>query len=318
MDQMRKSPAYDYGALGLVAYYLATGYSYFVGCTAEQIAETWEKGISLPEEMDSRIKMLLQGLLQFDENRRFGYEQVYDWYKGSFVQVVQPKKLYTDTQTQVQASLWFGIFDGQVINVTTIQELVVQMKKHWEQAGMKLRDTNFFRFINQFYPDGSMTERIKSFIEDGDMDAGIFKTIYTLSDNAELVYKGKNYGNIPNMIQAVTEQDPDAQELISKGLLLFYLEAMGYSVETAQAMQSVLNQRNCSENYRIRTIGYMFATEKVYKGMRSIDELRTMVCGMGLEEIDVLVQDEAFLAWLYVMGMPELSVSMASAKGGLA
>lgn len=315
MNKMKKSPAYDYGALGLVVYYLATGYSYFVGCTAEQIAESWEKGIALPEEMETRIKMLLEGLLQFNEDSRFGYEQVHDWYKGSFVQAVQPKKLYTSVKSQVQASLWFGIFDGQVVNVTSVEELVLQMKKHWEQAGMKLRDTNFYAFIDKFYPDGSMTARIRSFLEESDLDAAVFKTIYTLSDNAELVYKGKKYGTVPNMIQAVAQQDADAQELISKGLFLFYIESMGYPAETYQAMQEILGMKNCSENFRIRTIGYMFATDKSFDGVSSIDQLRTKVCGMSLEEIDRLVADEDFLAWLYVAGMPELSVSMAAGRG---
>lgn len=316
MDQMKKSPAYDYGALGLVVYYLATGYSYFVGCTAEQIAESWEKGIPLPEEMETRIKMLLEGLLQFNESSRFGYEEVHDWYKGSFVQAVQPKKLYTNVKSQVQASLWFGIFDGQVVNVSSVEELVLQMKKHWEQAGMKLRDTNFYAFIDKFYPDGTMTAKIRGFLEESDLDAAIFKTVYTLSDNAELVYKGKKYGNVPNMVQAVADGDADAQELISKGLFLFYVEAMGYPAETYQAMQEILSLRECSEHFRIRAIGYMFSGDKVYEGMSSIDQLRTKVCGMTLEEIDELVKNEDFLAWLYVNGMPELSVSMAVARGG--
>ena len=315
MDQMRKTPAYDYGALGLVAYYLATGYSYFVGCTAEQIAESWEKGIVLPEEMETRIKMLLEGLLQFDENRRFGYADVHDWYKGSFVQVIQPKRLYTKTQAQVKASLWFGIFDGQVVNVTSIEELVAQMKKHWEQAGMKLRDTNFYGFVDKFYPDGGMTAKIKRFLVDSDLDSAVFKTIYTLSDNAELVYKEKKFGSVSNMIQAVADQDPDAKELINKGLFLFYIEAMGYSAETYQAMQEILSMRNGTESFRIRTVGYMFAPDKSYKGMTSIDQLRTKVCSMTLEEIDQMVKDEDFMAWLYVMGLPELSLGMAEVRG---
>lgn len=315
MDQMKKSPAYDYGALGLVVYYLATGYSYFVGCTAEQIAESWEKGISLPEEMDSRIKMLLSGLLQFDEQRRFGYEQVYDWYKGSFVQAVQPKKLYADIKTNVNASLWFGVFDGQVINVTTIAELVVQMRKHWEQAGVKLQDNNFYRFIDAFYPERDMSAKIRGFVNDNDLDAAIFKTIYTLSDNAELVYKGKNYGDAAKLIRAVTEEDADAKELIAKGLFLFYIEAMDYPAETYQTMQEVLNLKHCPESFRILTVGYIFAADKSYNGMRSVDDLRTAVCKMTLEEIDELVKKEDFLAWLYVMGMQNASISIITTGG---
>ena len=315
MDRMKKSPAYDYGALGLVIYYMATGYSYFVGCSAEEIASGWEKGIALPEEMDTRIKMLLKGLLQFDESQRFGYEQVYDWYKGSFVQAVVPKQLYTQRPAQVEASLWFGIFDGQTVDVTSVEELVVQMKQHWDQAVMKLRDTNLYHFVNCFYPDGSVTEKIKRYLEEGDNDAAVFKTIYTLSDNAELVYKGKKYGSVSNLIQAMVEQDADAKEIISKGLFLFYVEAMGYPQETYQSMQQILSLKRCPEEFKIRVIGYMFAKDKVCNGWTSIDAMRSAVCNMSLSQIDELVQSVDFLAWLYVMGMQEQALSMVCAKG---
>jgi primosomal replication protein N'' len=128
MDRMKKSPAFDYGALGLVVYYMATGYSYFAGFTAEEIAEGWDRGIRIPDELDTRIKMLLKGLLQAEESMRFGYEQVCDWYRGSFVQATAPKKLYAQQKSSGNVSLWFGYFDGQVVDVTSVEELVQQMR----------------------------------------------------------------------------------------------------------------------------------------------------------------------------------------------
>lgn len=315
MDRMKKSPAYDYGALGLVVYYMATGYSYFVGSSAEEIAAGWEKGIHVPEELETRIKMLLKGLLQFQESMRFGYEQVYDWYKGSFVQAVAPKKLYTQKQNDVEASLWFGYFDGQTVDVTSVEELVMQMKRHWEQAVMKLRDTNLYRFLDCFYPDGSVSEKIRGFMEKGDSDAAVFKTVYTLSDNAELVYKGKNIGTIARLIELLVEGDEDAKELISKGLFLFYVEAMGYPQETYRSIQEILSLKHCPEEFKIRVIGYMFAQNKVCNGWSSIADLRSAVCKMSLAEIDELVCRVDFLAWLYVMGMKDQALSMAAARG---
>jgi hypothetical protein len=80
-------------------------------------------------------------------------------------------------------------------------------------------------------------------------------------------------------------------------------------------IQNVLALKNCSDAYRIHIINYMFASDKAYNGMASIDALRTAVCKMTLDEIDELVKKEDFLAWLYVMGLPDLSVSMATIRG---
>lgn len=315
MDRMKKSPAYDYGALGLVIYYMATGYSYFVGCTSEEIAAGWESGIRLPDEMETRIKMLLKGLLQFQEGMRFGYEQVYDWYKGSFVQAITPKKLYTQKDSGVEASLWFGIFDGQTVDVTSVEELVAQMKLHWDQAIIKLRDSNFYRFLDSFYPDGSVSEKIRGFLEDSDNDAAAFKTIYTLSDNAELVYKDKKFGTVSRLIEALVDGDDNAKELFSKGLFLFYVKAMGYPEDTYRSIQEILAMKRCPEEFKIRVIGYMFAQNKVYNGWAGIDNLRSAVSGMSLQEIGTLVDSVDFLAWLYVMGMKDQALSMVAARG---
>jgi len=317
MDRMKKGPAYDYGALGLVVYYMATGYSYFAGFTAAEIAAGWEQGIRIPEELDTRIKLLLKGLLQSEENLRFGYEQVFDWYKGSFVQAAAPKNLYTKAQASQGVSLWFGIFDGQVVDVTSVEELVRQMRLHWDQAVIKLRDTNLYYFLDHFYPDGSVSAKIRGFLEDGDEDAAVFKTLYTLSDNAQIVYKGRVYGSASNLIEAMAAQDPTAKELIGKGLFLFYVDAMGYPPETYRTMQEILAMNHCPETFRLRVIGYIFAEDKVYNGWRSLDQLCAAVCGMTLDQIDALTAKPEFLAWLYVMGLREQALSMITMRGSV-
>lgn len=315
MDRMKKGPAFDYGALGLVVYYMATGYSYFAGFSAAEIAEGWEQGIRIPEELDTRIKMLLKGLLKAQENLRFGYEEIHDWYKGSFVQATAPKKLYSQQKPDTNVSLWFGYFDGQVVDVTDPQELVQQMRLHWDQAVIKLRDSNLYHFLDCFYPDGSVSAKIRSFLEDGDEDAAVFKTIYTLSDNANIIYKGKEYGTASKLVEAMVRNDPDAREMIGKGLFLFYVNAMGYPAETYRAMQDVLSLKHCPESFKLITIGYMFAEKKIFNGWQSIDELRSAVCNMTLEEIDVLVSKVGFLAWLYTMGLKDQALSMVRMRG---
>ena len=310
MDLMKKGPAFDYGALGLVIFYMATGYSYFAGLSAAEIAEGWERGIQIPAELDTRIKMLLKGLLRPEESLRFGYEQVLDWYRGSFVQASAPKKLYSQNQGNVNVSLWFGFFDGQIVDVTSVEELVAQMRLHWDQAVLKMRDSNFYQFLDSFYPDGEVTAKIRGYLDEGDDDSAVFKTIYTLSDNAQIVYKGRNFGTATKLIEALVAQDPDAREIIAKGLFLFYVDVMGYPPDTFRAMQEILAMKHCSESFKLQIIGYMFADDKSYNGWKNVDHLRTAVSGMSLDQIEDLVKKTDFLAWLYVIGMKEQVLSI--------
>ena len=158
VNRTKRTPAFDYGSLGLVVYYLATGRSYFSGMSSSAIAESWMKGIQIPAELDTRIKMLLEGLLVSDEKLRYSYLDVRNWYKGSFVQVKKDESVFTKKQPQGNVRLWFGIFDGQSIEVSSIPELVQQMKQHWQQAGMKLTDTNFYNFLDKASGSPALSE----------------------------------------------------------------------------------------------------------------------------------------------------------------
>ena len=64
------SPAYDYGAFGLVLCRLVLGYSLFDGCSEEAIAKAWSDGIKLPSSISGRIETLtIMILMLFDCNR---------------------------------------------------------------------------------------------------------------------------------------------------------------------------------------------------------------------------------------------------------
>lgn len=67
-----KTPAYDYGALGLVLIKLATGHSLFEDLDMTTITQMWEDGIEVPENIDGRLRRLISGLLVEDEQKRFG------------------------------------------------------------------------------------------------------------------------------------------------------------------------------------------------------------------------------------------------------
>lgn len=307
---MNKTKAYDYGSLGLVVLFLATGYSYFSGYSAEQISAGWKRGIEIPEELETSVKRLLEGLLVYDESKRFGYEDVRAWYEGSFVRVAQQKELYAADTKEKGMTLWIGIVDGQVVEVSSIREWVHCMKENWELAVGRLGDRNIDRFIDSFYPDGQKSREIREMANGNDRDVALFKIIYSLSDVADFVYKGRKYHDISNLIKAVYEGDKTAVEAVEKGLLMFYLVRMGYSEDVICTLEEIMNLKNCPDEFKTGIIGYAFSGRKEYNGWSSVEQLREAVCEMDITEIEALTKNTDFLAWLYVMGLKETALSI--------
>ena len=315
VNRTKRTPAFDYGSLGLVVYYLATGRSYFSGMSSSAIAESWMKGIQIPAELDTRIKMLLEGLLVSDEKLRYSYLDVRNWYKGSFVQVKKDESVFTKKQPQGNVRLWFGIFDGQSIEVSSIPELVQQMKQHWQQAGMKLTDTNFYNFLDKASGSPALSEKVRKIVAENDLDAAVFKTIYLLSKDSDIVYREKNYGDASAFVQKIIESDDaDVKEILLTGLFRYYLEQLGYPDDMKRMLDEILGLRDVSDAFKMRVFSYVFSAQKEYNGCGGVDALRTMVAASDLETVEKITEDEAFFAWLYSQGMGDLAIAMLRAK----
>ncbi len=315
VNKVKKTTAFDYGSFGLVVFYMATGYSYFANMSTTGITETWAKGIEIPDTLDTRIKMLLKGLL-CDEKERFGYKEVKDWYDGSFVHVVKPKDVFAKKKTSNVMTLWFGVIDNENIDVSSVSELVTQMKKHWKQAKYKLKDENLFSFLNQFDNTHDLVEEIRKIVKENDEDSAVFKVIYTLSSDSDIVYKGKNYGDAAKFIsELATNPDDDAREIILKNLFHFYISKMGYSDEVMCIINEIISLNGCSERVKVNILNYVFSKNKAYNNWNTIEEMRADVSNMSLQEIDELSDNEEFIAWLYSQGLKELSMEMANYGG---
>lgn len=316
VDKMKKTTAYDYGSLGLVVYYMVTGYSKFAGMSTEAIAKEWVNGITLDEIVDTRMRMLLQGLLVTDENTRFGYSEVKEWYDGSFLTVAKAKKTLAERKTKSNAVLWFGIFDGESIEVSSLKELAMQMTKHWNQAKNKLRDENLYDFLDKLDETKALSAEIRGFVNENNEDAAVFKTIYTLYNDSNIYYKGVNYGVASSFMASVAEgMNDDIKELLLSDLFEFYVNKMEYPSDTLKEFKAVLNMKNCPDDFKSNLLSYLFSAEKSYKGIKSLDELRTKVCDMNLEQINEISNDIKFIAWLHYMGLKEQAMTMLSYRG---
>ena len=311
VNRAKRTPAFDYGALGLVIYFLATGRSYFSGMRPDEIAESWLRGIQIPAELDTRVKMLLEGLLNANEQNRYGYNEVRDWVRGSFVHSAEPTSVFAEEKAPVSAHLWFGILDGRNINVTSVPELVTCMKTYWDQAKNKLRDANLYKFLLAAARDPAAAKQVRRIADENPPDAAVFKTLYYLSQDADIVYKGVNYGDAPAFVkQASAAPTAEIREVLFTGLFAYYLAQLGYSEDMVRTVEEITALADVSERFRLRVFSWVFSADKEYRGCRDLDALRSMIAGKELAEIDGIANDEAFIAWLYAQGDRTLALAM--------
>ena len=71
--------------------------------------------MELPSQINGRISILIKGLLNEDEEQRWGYIQVKRWCEGEYMRPTN-RSIYAKAKTKVQNKpLIFGKFDGQII-----------------------------------------------------------------------------------------------------------------------------------------------------------------------------------------------------------
>ncbi len=306
-----KTPAYDYGSLGLVLIKLATGHSLFEGLDTATIAQMWEDGIEVPESIDSRLRRLISGLLEKDEQKRFGYEEVKKWCEGEFVRIID-YRIYTGEDFEEESTepdpLIFGIFDDRIVTVSSLKELAAAISENWNHAKKQLKKRTFYEFIAQF--DKDMEKDIREYSKLADEDQAVFYTLYRIRKNPNLIYKGVNYGGAKEFINSLnSEITPDMRAIISNGLFEFFLKINGYEPALIDQVHRIIQLDNNNPDFVPRVLYYLFNREKEYeingKVITTIDELIEEIVNMELSEIEELTEDPRLLAWLYSVGFKD-------------
>ncbi len=312
VGQEVKTTAYDYGSFGLLVFYMVTGYSYFANWPSDKVIEKWQTGIDIPQNIDGRLRGLMNHLLQIDEQQRYGYEDIKNWYEGAYVKYEKPKNIFKSAEQSKSKSLWLGIFENESIEVDSVPALVDKLKKHWNLARYRIKDTNLYDFID-FY--GFPGDVIAGYVKESDVDSAIFKTIYTLSDKSELVYKGKFYSNEEAFFSEVDENDETANEMISKNLLTFYLKQMGKPLKEIEEVRLLEDNKSLPIKFKVWALKYILTANKSFNSWNTLDDFINNLNSIGIQEIYQLVQDEKFLAWLYSKGLTNEVLQIISNKG---
>ena len=302
-----KTPAFDYGSLGLVLIKLATGHSLFEGLDMTTITQMWEDGIEVPENIDGRLRRLITGLLVEDEEKRFGYEEVKKWCEGEFVKIKE-NRIYSEDDFEEETEpdpLIFGIFDDRIVTVGSLKELSVAIAENWNHTKKQLKRAPFYEFLSQF--DKDLEDEIREFSKLQDEDSAVFYTLYRIRKNPNLIYKGINYGSAKDFVTSLNNDiTPDMRAIINNDLFEYYLKVNGYEPALIDQTRRIIKMTSNDPDFIPRMLYYLFNREKAYelhgKSITSIEEFINEIVNMELSEIEQLTADPRLMAWLYSIG----------------
>lgn len=307
--QSMRTPAYDYGSFGLVLIRLATGHSLFEGLSLEAIARKWDEGIRIPTNINDRLRRLIEGLLQQDEEKRFGYQEVKQWCDGEYIDP-QIYSIYDKEDFNEDNGLEpmiFGVFDRQVVTVGTLKELSDAFLQHWEHAKRMLRDRNLYVFLHQFGTE--IEEQIKKASHSGNEDEAVFRAAYALVPRDEIFYKGVRFGSVTEFVESL--RDPvvaEKVEFIRSGMLEHFLRLNGYPEEQLLFIHKLVSLKQCDDLFVAKTLGFIMGGPERqifhYKSrvLRNPDDLIEVISQADIEDVEALTYDNSFLAWLYSIG----------------
>lgn len=300
------SPAYDYGSFGLVLCRAVLGYSLFEGMSVEEISRAWEGGLDLPSQIHGRLSVLIKGLLNEDEDQRWGYVQVKRWCEGEYMRPVN-RSIYSKAKKDNQIKpLIFGRFDGRILSVTSLHQLAHAIKEHWAQASRIVKRRELLEFIRQF--DKTLVEEIKPLALYQDEDAAVFKLLMYIDDNPQQIfYCGREYASLADYVEHLsTGCDEVSKKFLSSGLLVFYLRHNDYEQAQVDRLEQLIKRNGCDDMTSISTICFALQGKKTIdifgESVDNLDMLISIFNKCSIKEIDELLSTDRFVAWLNRLG----------------
>ena len=300
------SPAYDYGSFGYVLCRLVLGYSILQGMTIEEMSLAKSKGIELPSTISGRIRSLIEGLLNPDEEQRWGYKEVKGWCEGEFH--ASNKKVFSARKKQKDPKpLLFGQVNGQMLTVTTLHQLENAVRENWAQARVIVKRRELVEFIAQF--NENLRANIKELYYEQDADVAVFKLLnYTSDDKTGLFFCGKKYDSLSEYVNSLLDgNDETAKKFLTSGLLVFYLRnTENFDANEIDKLEVLTQKYGSGSTEDISKICYALLGKRDVSidgsQINSLDELVTAIKDKSIDDINRMLDDSAFIGWLNRMG----------------
>lgn len=232
---------------------------YSLGCTIATLYKgehVWQEKISAKEEgelyhlmrlhglplgcdeKEESLQKLVDVLIFEDEGKRPGYEAIQVWLRDTNQ---FEKKVYdkigmalngADNREVFQYSFLDGIYNSR-------KELTVAMAKNWDEAKKHLYRGSIFQTLNVCNQQElgnqimDVTENIAPEKEGATLqhDVGLAKALYLLAGGGAIYWRGKEYGSLADISEAIKKSESDQLnrdilDLLAGGYLSWRMERM--------------------------------------------------------------------------------------------
>jgi hypothetical protein len=223
--------------------------------------------------------------------------------EGEFIQITR-KNLYDKGDLIKKKDiepLLFGVSGSKVELVNDLKELGASIRSNWEQGKKLVGRESLNAFVRQF--DESIESEIKLFGTLKNVDAVLFRILYTVDPNCEIMYRGRNFGDVATFIGNLDGVDDLEGEVIKEGLFEFFLEKNAYEESIIHRISGIIRfapedaefVRNAMYNAFNRNQPYVrngIECSSLTSFVQAIDKL-------PVDAIDGIAHDHKLYAWLY-------------------
>ncbi len=215
--------AADYYSLGMTIASLYVGHYILEDMEGELSVIMCESHIPLPFSGDSNqilLQNLVDGLCQFDSQRRFGYEEVGAWLKNH------------NYRGKSENSRWPRAYTFQGKDCWNVDEFYTTLSENWEIGKLHLYRGFIEQFFASFHPQISQRayeivakENVDEDIKENS-DIGFLKFLNEIHPNGWFIWKNNKFEGLTQMAEAIlsAESLDDYEEILKKKLLSIWLE----------------------------------------------------------------------------------------------
>ena len=184
--------------------------------------------------------------------------------------------------------------------------MATAVERHWNQATRVVKRRELIEFIRQF--DKNTAEKVYELSKYQDLDAAVYRLLIYIGENSNrIVYCGKEYKDLQDYVtQLSSGKDEIAKRFLTSGLLVLYLRNNDADKSIVDKLESLINRTGCADMVSITTVCLALQGEKSVNvfgvSVDSLDALIPVLSKHSIKEIDDLLNNERFIAWINRLG----------------
>lgn len=283
-------------------------------------------GLDEIDRKDEFFEVLIRGLLNFDPNRRFGYEEVRRWLDGD-------KSLYQSVDTFRSDEIFEKTIRINEKDCIDNEEVVKQLCSAWDKSIDVLFSGDlhqYYKFLLRREDEATALKRITDYVAGLDekdenklriqKEVGLTRAILFLSKKKCFCWRGKVYASpqqISDEMSKLNAQNGNKEDfytLVSTDLLYEWLSTVGVEkeevLEECKKMSEFARSSSMGARVAYYWMGYMFTpdrSENSYDGCKTLDDIaiRLMAGASDLYRVENMlccVEDPRLLGYLCSIG----------------